>query len=54
MEEKEIIERYLKRLKTVKNKAMQEKVTTQCIYLRIRKGIYKAVSIDGQIFIDEN
>lgn len=50
---KEIIERYLKRLKTVKNKAYAEKVTTQCVYLRIRKGIYKAVTIDGVIFVVE-
>lgn len=51
---KEIIERYLKRLKTVKNKAYAEKVTTQCVYLRIRKGIYKAVTIDGVIFVVED
>ena len=50
---KEIIERYLKRLKSVKNKAYAEKVTTQCVYLRIRKGIYKAVTIDGVIFVVE-
>ena len=51
---KEIINRYLKRLKSVKNKAYAEKVTTQCVYLRIRKGIYKAVTIDGVIFVVEN
>ena len=51
MEEK--IEKYLKRLKTVKNKAIEEKVSTQCVYLRIRKGIYNAVSIDGVIFVVE-
>ena len=51
---KEIIERYLKRLKTVKNKAYAEKVTTQCVYLRIRKGIYNAVTIDGVIFVLES
>lgn len=51
MEEK--IEKYLKRLKTVKNKAIEEKVSTQCVYLRIRKGIYNAVSIDGILFIVE-
>ena len=50
---KEIIERYLKRLKTVKNKAIKEVVTTQCVYQRIRKGIYNAVSIDGVIFVVE-
>ena len=50
---KEIIERYLKRLKTVKNKAYDEMVTTQCVYQRIRKGIYNAVSIDGVIFVLE-
>lgn len=50
---KEIINRYLKRLKTVKNKAYAEKVTTQCVYLRIRKGIYNAVTIDGVIFVVE-
>ena len=50
---KEIIERYLKRLKTVKNKAYEEMVTTQCVYQRIRKGIYNAVSIDGVIFVVE-
>ena len=54
MEEKEIIDRYLKRLKTVKNKAMEEKVTSQCVYLRIRKGIYNAVTIDGVIFVVED
>lgn len=51
---KEIINRYLKRLKSVKNKAYAEKVTTQCVYLRIRKGIYKAVTIDGVIFVVED
>ena len=51
---KEIINRYLKRLKTVKNKAYDEKVTTQCVYLRIRKGIYNAVTIDGVIFVVED
>ena len=49
----EVIERYLKRLKTVKNKAIEEVVTTQCVYQRIRKGIYNAVSIDGVIFVVE-
>lgn len=52
--DKEIINRYLKRLKSVKNKAYAEKVTTQCVYLRIRKGIYKAVTIDGVIFVVED
>lgn len=51
MEEK--IEKYLKRLKTVKNKAYDEMVTTQCVYQRIRRGIYNAVSIDGVIFVVE-
>ena len=50
---KEIINRYLKRLKSVKSKAYAEKVTTQCVYQRIRKGIYNAVSIDGVIFVLE-
>ena len=50
---KEIINRYLKRLKTVKNKAYAEKVTTQCVYQRIRRVIYYAVSIDGVIFVLE-
>lgn len=50
---KEVIEEYLKRLKTVKNKAIKEVVTTQCVYQRIRKGIYNAVSIDGVIFVVE-
>ena len=52
--DKEIINRYLKRLKSVKNKAYAERVTTQCVYLRIRKGIYKAVTIDGVIFVVED
>ena len=52
--DKEIINRYLKRLKSVKNKAYAERVTTQCVYRRIRKGIYKAVSIDGVIFVVED
>ena len=51
---KEIINRYLKRLKSVKSKAYAEKVTTQCVYQRIRKGIYNAVSIDGVIFVVED
>lgn len=50
---KETINRYLKRLKSVKNKAYDEKVTTQCVYQRIRRGIYNAVSIDGVIFVVE-
>ena len=51
---KEVIEGYLKRLKTVKNKAIKELVTTQCVYQRIRRGIYNVVSIDGVIFIVED
>ena len=51
---KEVIEGYLKRLKTVKNKAIKEVVTTQCVYQRIRRGIYNVVSIDGVIFIVED
>lgn len=51
---KEVIEGYLKRLKTVKNKAIKEVVTTQCVYQRIRRGVYKVVSIDGVIFVVED
>ena len=51
---KEVIEGYLKRLKTVKNKAIKEVVTTQCVYQRIRRGIYNVVLIDGVIFIVED
>lgn len=51
MDEK--IKKFLSRLKTVKNKACDERVTVKTIYSRIDKGLYNAVNIDGKIFVIE-
>ena len=53
MKERKIIDNYISRLKTVKTKAYEEKVTTQCIYLRIKNGLYNTVVSDGITFIEE-
>lgn len=47
------IQQYLSRLKTVKNKACDERVTVKTIYNRCEKGIYEMVEIDGVKFILE-
>lgn len=44
---------FLSRLKSVKEKAFEERLTVQSIYNRIRKGIYETVEIGGITFIVE-
>lgn len=51
MDEK--IREFLKRLKTVKDKACDERVTTKTIYDRIAKGVYDSVVVGGIKFIIE-
>lgn len=51
MDEK--IKSFLCRLKTVKNKACDERVTPKTIYDRIAKGKYETVVLDGIKFIVE-
>ena len=53
MGNKEIIRNYISKLKTVKTKAFEEKVTTACIYSRIKAGRYKCTIIDGITFIED-
>ena len=48
------IEQFLGRLKTVKNKACDERVTVKTIYNRDEKGIYDMIEIDGVKFIVED
>lgn len=48
------IEAFLKRLKTVRTKAWEEKITVQAVYNRIARGIYQSVEIDGVKFILED
>lgn len=47
------IQNFLSRLKTIKNKACDERVTVKTIYNRAKKGIYTVVSIDGVMFVLE-
>lgn len=47
------VQEFLSRLKTVKNKACDERVTTKTIYDRASKGIYEMLNIDGVKFIIE-
>lgn len=44
---------YLIRLKTVKNKACDERVTVKTVHDRAKKGIYEMIDIDGCKFIVE-
>lgn len=45
------VQEFISRLKTVKNKACDERVTTKTIYDRAKKGCYQMVEIDGVKFI---
>lgn len=47
------VKEFLSRLKSVKEKAFEERITVQAIYSRIRKGIYETVEIGGITFIVE-
>lgn len=47
------IKEFISRLKTVKSKACDERVTVKTIYDRAKKGIYKMIEIDGVKFIAE-
>lgn len=49
----EEIKEFISRLKTVKNKACDERVTVKTIYDRAAKGIYQMIDIDGCKFIVE-
>lgn len=47
------VQEFISRLKTVKNKACDERCSVITVYNRIKKGIYKEVVIDGVKFIVE-
>lgn len=47
------VQEFLSRLKTVKSKACDERVTVKTIYDRAAKGIYEMLTIDGVKFIVE-
>lgn len=49
----EQIKEFLSRLKTVKNKACDERVTVKTVHNRVKKGDYRMVEIDGVKFIVE-
>lgn len=47
------VQKFLTRLKTIKNKACDERVTVKTVHDRAKKGIYKMIDIDGCKFIVE-
>lgn len=49
----EEIKAFITRLKTVKNKACDERVTVKTVHDRAKKGIYEMIDIDGCKFIVE-
>lgn len=49
----EEVKQYLSRLKSIKDKAFEERVVTKTIYDRIKKGIYETTEIGGMMFIVE-
>lgn len=49
----EEIKAFISRLKTVKNKACDERVTVKTVHDRAKKGIYEIIDIDGCKFIVE-
>lgn len=49
----EEVQKFLSRLKSVKDKAFEERVVTKTIYDRIAKGIYQTIDIGGMKFIVE-
>lgn len=49
----EEVKNFLSRLKTVKNKAWDERVTVKTVHDRAKKGIYNMIEIDGVKFIVE-
>lgn len=49
----EEIKEYLSRLKSIKDKAFEERVVTKTIYDRIKKGMYETTEIGGMMFIVE-
>lgn len=51
MDNKENIDEFISKLKTVAVKAREEKVSVQAIHARIKRGLYKTVDICGITFI---
>lgn len=49
----EEVQKFISRLKSVKDKAFEERVVTKTIYDRIAKGIYQTIDIGGMKFIVE-
>ena len=51
MDNKEIIDEFISKLKTIAVKAREEGVSVQAIHSRISRGLYKTVNICGVTFI---
>lgn len=49
----EEVKEFLSRLKSIKDKAFEERVVTKTIYDRIAKGMYETIEIGGMKFIVE-
>lgn len=49
----EEIKEFISRLKTVKNKACDERCSVLTVYNRLKNGVYKEVVIDGIKFVLE-
>lgn len=49
----EEVKEFIRRLKTVKNKACDERVTVKTVHDRAKKGIYEMIDINGCKFIVE-
>lgn len=54
MNDNEIIQGFITRLKTIAIKAREERVSVQAIHARIKRGEYKTVEICGITFIIED
>lgn len=49
----EEVKDFISRLKTIKSKACDERVTVKTIHDRTKKGLYEMITIDGIKFIVE-
>ena len=54
MNNKETIDEFISKLKTIAVKAREEGVSVQAIHSRIRRGLYNTVDICGVTFIVED
>lgn len=54
MNNKETIDEFISKLKTIAVKAREEGVSVQAIHSRIKRGVYKTIIISGVTFIIED